>query len=208
MNEPHTNPNYIFTSFLSISHLFISHDSSDVTFLGCYGNLLTGEIENISVETDFTTLNDLLTEAGPEAEEATEQIAKLLSKPTEENGIVDLCDSGGLTFSDHIFALLAIYNEDEEGRIIQTEEHSYRLNAYIKRQNIIPDFIENMIPENIAERSVYFNALLTMQYYIYLGYRKKKGENIALIYSNLTDPFYFNLAKTQYDLHKAGHTNN
>lgn len=208
MNEPHKNPNYIFTSFLSISHLFISHNSSAVTILGCYGNLLSGEIENISIETDFATLNDLLNEIGAEADEAIEQVAKLLSKPTDENGVIDLTDSGGLSFSDHIFALLVIHEEDEEGKIIETEENSYHLNAYMKRQNILPDFIENMIPENVSERSNYFNTLIAMQYHIYLASRKKQEENIALINANLTDPFYFNLAKTQYELQKSNQTKN
>lgn len=208
MNKPNNNPNYIFTSFLSISHLFISQESSEVTILGCYGNLLDGEIESVSIETDFATLNDLLTQAGAEAEEAIDEIAKMLSNPSDGNSVVDLSDSGGITFEDHIFVLLVIYEEDEKGKLIEEEEHSYRLNAYISRQNILPHFIDNSIPEQNAERSVYFNKILAMQYHIYNVYRKKEGENVALIYSNLTDAFYFNLAKTQYDLQKSGQKNN
>lgn len=208
MNEPHKNPNYIFTSFLSVSHLFISHDSCDVTLLGCYGNLVTGEIESISFETDFATLNDLLAEIGEEGEEAIEQIANLLSHPADNSCIIDLTDAGGIIFSDHIFSFLVIFNEDEEGKIVESEDDTYRLNAYIRRQNILPDFTENLVPENAALRSAYLNSLLTMQYHIYIAYRKKEGESRALIYANLRDPFHFSLAQTQYDLQKSGQKNN
>ena len=47
-----------------------------------------------------------------------------------------------------------------------------------------------------------------MQYHFYLTYRKKQGETVALVHANLTDPFYFNMAKTQYELQKSGQQNN
>lgn len=140
---------------------------------------MNGKIESISIETDFTTLNELLAEKGNEAEEAIEKIAVLLSDPSEGNSVVGLSDSGGLTFEDHIFALLVIYDEDEEGKLIESEEHSYRLNAYIDRQNILTEFISIAIPETHAGRSAYYNSILAMQFQFYLSCRKNR-EKIQL----------------------------
>jgi hypothetical protein len=204
MIDRHQTPNYIFTTFLSISHVFISNGSSDVTLLGCYGNLLTGDLETISVDTDFATLNDLLGVAGPGAEEATDEIARLLSNPSEETNVVDLSASGGLAFNDHIFAFLVIYEEDDDGQLIETgDDHGYHLNTYISRSNILNDFDNISVPETGAERLIYLNSLFAMQYQLYLACRKEHGENKALLFANLNDPLHFSLAKTQYELGKS-----
>ena len=204
MIDRHQTPNYIFTTFLSISHVFISNGSSDVTLLGCYGNLLTGDLETISVDTDFASLNDLLGVAGPGAEEATDEIARLLSNPSEETNVVDLSASGGLAFNDHIFAFLVIYEEDDDGQLIETgDDHGYHLNTYIPRGNILHDFDNISVPETGAERLTYLNSLFAMQYQVYLACRKEHGENKALLFANLNDPLHFSFAKTQYELGKS-----
>jgi hypothetical protein len=204
MIDRHQTPNYIFTTFLSISHVFISNGSSDVTLLGCYGNLLTGDLETISVDTDFATLNDLLGVAGPGAEEATDEIARLLSNPSEETNVVDLSASGGLAFNDHIFGFLVIYEEDDDGQLIETgDDHGYQLNTYIPRGNILNDFDNISVPETGAERLTYLNSLFAMQYQVYLACRKEHGENKALLFANLNDPLHFSFAKTQYELGKS-----
>jgi hypothetical protein len=204
MIDRHQTPNYIFTTFLSISHVFISNGSSDVTLLGCYGNLLTGDLDTISVDTDFATLNDLLGVAGPGAEEATDEIARLLSNPSEETNVVDLSASGGLAFNDHIFAFLVIYEEDDDGQLIETgDDHGYHLNTYIPRGNILHDFDNISVPETGAERLTYLNSLFAMQYQVYLACRKEHGENKALLFANLNDPLHFSFAKTQYELGKS-----
>jgi hypothetical protein len=204
MIDRHENPNYIFTTFLSISHVFISNGSSDVTLLGCYGNLLTGDLETISVDTDFATLNDLLGVAGPGAEEATDEIARLLSNTSEETNVADLSASGGLVFTDHIFAFLVVYEEDEDGQLIESsDDHGYHLNTYIPRGDILNDFDSISIPETGAERLTYLNSLFAMQYQVYLASRKEFGENKALLFANLHDPLHFSLAKTQYELGKS-----
>jgi hypothetical protein len=207
MHDPHKNPNYIFTTYLDLSHIFFSKTTSDVTLMGCYGNLLNSEMETISIETDFITLNDLLSEAGPQAEGTIEQIAKLLSQPSEENPVIDLYDQGGLHFADHIFSLMKILNSDEEGNIEESEEYSYRLLAYTGRDNIVPEFIDFDPPVTYQEHLTYFNSLFAMQYHLYLSCRKKLDQPTALIYSNLTDRLAFNLAKTQYEFQKSGQTN-
>jgi hypothetical protein len=204
MIDRHEKPNHIFTTFLNISHVFISNGSSDVNLLGCYGNLLNGDLETISVDTDFAILNDLLGVAGPGAEEATDEIAKLLSKESEETSVVDLSASGGLTFNDHIFAFLVIYEEDEDGQLIETDDdHGYHLNTYIPRGDILADFDSINVPDSGPERLAYLNSLFAMQYQVYLASRKEHGENKALLFANLTDPLHFNLAKTQYELGKS-----
>jgi hypothetical protein len=46
-----------------------------------------------------------------------------------------------------------------------------------------------------------------MQYHIYLSCKKNFDENRSLIYSNLTDPVFFELAKSNYEQLKSKQTN-
>jgi hypothetical protein len=64
-------------------------------------------------------LNDLLTEYGPEADDTIEEIAKLLSHVAEEDPFIDLCNEGGLSFSDHIIAMMIILDADEEANVCE-----------------------------------------------------------------------------------------
>jgi hypothetical protein len=201
MHDPHKNPNYIFTNCLHVSHIFFSHETSNVTLLGCYYDVFDSGMISISVETDFATLNDLLTEYGPEADEVIEQISRLLSERSEEDPVIDL------SFSEHIFAFMIIMDADEDGNIQESEEYSYLLNAYAKRENVVPDFCECHPREKQDDRYNYFSSLLAMRYHIYLSSQKKHREHTALVHANLTDPLYFNLAKTQYEQLKSRQTN-
>jgi hypothetical protein len=206
MHDPHKNPGHIFTTYLDLSHIFFSQHSSEVTLLGCYGDLLDLDMKSISIETDFTALNDLLAEAGFEAEYAIEQIATLLSQPNSGDSVIDLCDEGGIHLSNHIFALMMIAETDEEGNVEESEEYSYRLVAVTPRENLIPDFIDLDFPVTDQERSTYFNLLLALRYRVYLTCIEIRDENTALFYSNLTDPLFFNLARTAYELPITGQT--
>jgi hypothetical protein len=205
MHDPHKNPDHIFATYLDLSYVFFSKNSSDVTLIGSYGNLLNSEMESISIETDFTTLNDLLTQAGPEAEWTIDQVAMLLSQASDENPVIDLCLEGGLHLGDHIFSLI-ILDTDEEGNIQESEEYSYKLVAYTGRDNIVPDFVYSDCPVTLEEHLTYFNTLLAMQYHLYLSCIENLEHQTALIYSNLTDPLCFSLAQTQYELQKSGQT--
>jgi hypothetical protein len=208
MHHPHKNPNHIFTTQLPISHIFISHETSDVSLLGCYADIPDPVgMRPIAIETDFTTLNELLTDYGPEAEDTIDQLSKLLSQPSDEDPMIDLTDEGGLYFSDDIFSFMVILDTDEQGNIQEPEEYNYRLLAYTPRENIIPDFTEFDPPQTHQERSAYLNSLLAMQYHVYLSCRKKLDDRTALIYSNLTNPICFNLAKTMYELQIKEQTN-
>jgi hypothetical protein len=208
MHDPHTYPSHIITTQFHISHIFLSHETSDVSLLGCYGDMLDlGGMRPIAVDTDFTTLNDLLTDYGPDAEDTIDQISKLLSQPSYEDPMIDLTDEGGLYFSDHIFSFMVILDTDEQGNIQEAEEYTYRLLAYTPRENIIPDFTESDPPKTHQQTTAYLNSLFAMQYHLYLSCRKKLHHATALIYSNLTDPLGFYLAETQYELQKSGQTN-
>jgi hypothetical protein len=208
MHDPHMYPSHIITTQFHISHIFISHETSDVSLLGCYADMLDPQgMRPIAVDTDFTTLNDLLTDYGPEAEDTIDQLSKLLTQPSDEDPMIDLTDEGGLYFSDHIFSFMVMFDTDELGKIHEPEEYTYRLLAYTPRENIIPDFTGSHPPETHQERSAYLNSLFAMQFHLYLSCRKTLDKATALIYSNLTDPLAFNLAQTQYELQKSGQTN-
>ncbi|MGZ3951502.1 MAG: hypothetical protein ACXVBZ_08900 [Flavisolibacter sp.] len=200
MHYPHNSPNHIFTTYLDLSHIFFSKSSSEVGLLGCYGNMLNLEMESISIETDFATLNDLLAVAGPEAEGTIEQLSKLLSEPTSENMSIDLCDYGGIHLHEHIFALMMIDDNDEESELDESKEDKYAILAYTPLDNLIPEFIDWEVPVTPQDRAAYIHSLLILKYKTYLTCRKKHDESTSLIMSDLTNPLLFNLAEAQYDI--------
>jgi hypothetical protein len=204
MTDPHNYPSHIFTNQLHISHIIISHKTSDVTLLGCYGGLLDPGMTTISIETHFASLNDLLAEAGEEAEEVIDQISQSLVSPAGEQTIIDLSDGGGLFFSELMFSFLLI--NEEEVKIPEVADYTYLLVSWMPCGESFTDLVDGTPPQNLGERLTYFNSLLAIQYRFYLAYRKKMDNTAALFGSNLTDPLAFKLAETQYQLQKSGHT--
>jgi hypothetical protein len=192
---------FIFTRYLAVSHIFLSHKSSRVTLLGCYGDILDGHKRRITIKTDFATLNDLLTEAGPNAEETIQQVCDLLSQPKEHDTVLHTCGNGALSFSDHIFAFMIVVGSDGQGNILEGDEYSYKLNAYTKIANI--GFGEYKPGSSHAERSEDYYSLLAMQYHIYINSRKRVGDRRALHHANLTQPLFFTLAKFHYEQIKS-----
>lgn len=195
----HDQPDYLFTTYLSLSHIFLSHEHTQVSLLGVYGNLVTGEINEITIECDFEMLNDMLALVDDQAEQAIESLSYHITHPTSEIAVIDLSCSG-LHFEEHIFALQVIFEVDETGNSFMTEDVSYSLNGFVKRESILPSFVEVTLPAGIAERALYYNQLLAMQYHLYLHFQKKTNTRQALVISNLVDPLVFALAKTQYEL--------
>lgn len=203
-SDLHRQPSIIITSYLAVSHIWISPDDQDVSLWGVYGNLANSEITTIRVETDFQTLHDLLPHSdGEYAEEVILAISKGMTEPSEENGIIDLCDLGGLHFEEHIFSLQFILEEDESGNLTEPEEPCYQLQGYIPRNNLLPYFMDFDIPSEINERVRYHHQLLAMQYQLYTLLLPKMNKTYALTFSNLNDPLYFEMAKTQFELQQA-----
>lgn len=200
MHDRLKQPNYIFTSYLALSTIIVSHKSSIVTLLGVYGKMLNGNILTIEVECNFETLNDLLTAAGAQAENAIDQLSKVLLDKSKECHAIDVSQDGGIHFEDHIFALQAIYEEGPLGETVVPREFSYLLNGYIQRPTFIHDFIGYIIPKNKVQLSRYYAKLLAMQYELYLGFRKRTTKEFALIFSNLSDPVIYTTAKNHYEL--------
>jgi hypothetical protein len=201
MHDPHGYLSHIFTNQLHISHMIISHKTSDVTIAGCYGDLPDPGMTTISLEIHFATLNDLLAVAGEEAEEVIDQISKCLVNPSDEETIIDLTDEGGLYYSELLFSFLLI-NEGEV-RIPELPERTYLLVSWMPCDESLRELLDGT-PENAREQLAYFNSLLAIQYRFYIAYRKKMDQVTALFSSNLTDPLSFGLAQTQYELQKSG----
>jgi len=205
MIDPHKYPVYIFTNQLHISHIFISHETEQVTLIGCYGDLVEGGMATICFETDFASLNDLLAEPSAAADDVINRISNCLVNPSDDVTVIDICDEGGVCFTEHLFALHLI--DEDEDRMIKEEKWTYRLEGRITREGIFPGFDDFVMPQKGRERLKYLNSLLTIQYVFYLTYRQKMEHPAAAICSNLTDPLYFQLAKTMYELQTTGQTN-
>jgi hypothetical protein len=107
-------PSHIFTSYLALSSIWISHEDTNVMLFGVYGDMVSGDIKPIMVETDFQSLNDLLNELGEDGEQVIEALAKNIMHPTEENEVIYTIEEGGLHFQDHLFALMINPQEEYE----------------------------------------------------------------------------------------------
>ena len=201
MTDPHIYPSLIFTNQLYISDITISHTSSDVSLLGSYADLPNGRRPAITIETDFASLNDLLTEAGEEAEEATDQISKCLANPSGDETTIDLSASDGLFITDLLFSFLRI--ETGEVRIPELGEYTYALVGWLKTNRHFRVLDDGTPPDRYRDRLSYLNTLLTIQYRFYLAYKEKVDHYTALYSSNLLDPVTFNIAKTMYELQKT-----
>lgn len=201
MTDPHIYPYLIFTNQLHLSHIIISHTSSDVHLLGCYADLPNGGMTTITIETDFPSLNDLLTDAGEEAEEAIDQVSNCLANPSGDETTIDLTDGGGLYISEILFSFLFI--QPSEVKIPELGEHTYRLLCWLETSGHFPGLHNSTPPRDPVERLYYLNSILAIQYRFYLCYKHSMDHYIALYSSNLLDPVTFNIAKTMYELQKT-----
>jgi hypothetical protein len=191
-------PAHITTSYLILSSICFTHDDNYVYLFGCYGNLVNGDINSIEIETDFETLNTLLYEIDEYADEAIEALANKISNPTTETETIYFIEQGGLHFMDHIFVFSLIRYEDED----DDEELTYHLNGFMKRKEMLPDFIEFSLPTNQRQLVKYYNEILAVHYQFYLNFRKITTKEIALISSGLYNQLLFTLAKAQFNLLK------
>jgi hypothetical protein len=199
MADLRENANYIFTTYLGISSIVISHDNSNVLLFGVYGNQLDGNFYTIEIQTNFQTLYDLLSLLEDQAEEAIDALSNAIANPTEDNQVIDL--SGKVIhFYEHIFGFIAFFRETEEGNRKVKEDGLYLLAGYAKKDPIHSDFNDLEIPTEGLELIEYYNSLLSMQYALFLSAVKQVDKLTSLVLSNLTDPTIFALAKAQYEL--------
>ncbi len=105
-----------------------------------------------------------------------------------------------LCFTDHIFSLGIIFEQDDLGNLTHPEENAYMLQTYIKRQGLLPDFTAFNLPRGKTALNRYYNRLFAMKYHFYLHIQKTRGADIALQFTYLTDPLIFSTAKAAYDL--------
>jgi hypothetical protein len=185
-------PGHIFTSYLALSAICITHNDSYVYLYGCYGNLATADIDTIEIETDFETLNTLLFELGDDANFAIEALANSISCPTQKSQTIMLDSKGGLHFEDHLFALMLSRKEDLDD---DDEFISYQLNGFMKRDGILPEFDYSYLPSDKTQVVEYYNKVIAVQYLFYLHFKKQSSNEMALILSGLHNPVLFALAK-------------
>jgi hypothetical protein len=197
----HKNPCCVITSYLDVCHLYISDEGDDVSLIGCYGNIINGSFVPVLVETDFKTFYELLSEINP-SDNLLAAIEKRVAAPSEKNELIEMVDDV-LCFTDHIFSLGIICEEDDFGNLTHSEENAYLLQAYIKRQELLSDFPSFNLPKGKMELSRYYNRLFAIKYHFYLHIQKTNGPEIALQFTHLTDPLAFSTAKAQYNLQRG-----
>ncbi|MBS1666778.1 MAG: hypothetical protein JST58_05315 [Bacteroidetes bacterium] len=205
MSHSNLHPAHIFTTLLSIAHIEIWHNDNHTALYGCYGDLLDAEFRPIVVETKFETLNDLITAEGNDMEEVLELISKALGNPSGETVTIDLEDIGGMNFHTFFFSLQMFLNDREDNG---DDEPTYWLNACIKKEGHLGHFIDAIIPVDKKELVDYYNKILTLQYILYLSCIRTLGNEKALVVSNLTEPVFFAMAKTHFELDNLGSNGN
>jgi hypothetical protein len=199
MSQPKENTNYIFTTYLGISSIVISHENSNVLLFGVYGNQLDGNFYTIEIQTNFQTLYDLLSLINDQSEHAIDALSNAIANPTEENQVIDLSGKE-IHFYEHIFGFFAFFRESEERKEKVKEDGLYLLAGYTIKDPIHSGFNDLDIPTEGLELIEYYNSLLSMQYALYLSAVKQVDKTTSQVLSNLTDPTIFALAKAQYDL--------
>jgi hypothetical protein len=199
MARPKENANYIFTTYLGISSIVISHENSNVLLFGVYGNQLDGNFYTIEIQTNFQTLYDLLSLVEDQSEEAIDALSNAIANPTEENQVIELSGQE-IHFYEHIFGFIAFFREIQEGKGKVKEDGLYLLAGYTKKDPIHADFNDLEIPTEGLELIEYYNSLLSMQYALYLSAVNQVDNVTSLVLCNLTDPTIFALAKAQYEL--------
>jgi hypothetical protein len=192
-------PNHIFTSYISISGICLSRKDSFVLLFAVYGEMLGAyEPHTIEIETSFQRLHNLLSEYPAEyTEDLVEKIAIALSESTEDYPTIDLSDTG-FDFTDHIFAFMLIYEEDENGQPYVPKDPSYVMNGYFKRGDLLPEYLDFLLPRTNQKQIEYYNKLLAIRHFFYLDYLNRMDEQQAIGYSDLKDPLIFALSQTQY----------
>jgi hypothetical protein len=199
--DSHKNPYCVLTSYLDVSHLYISDEGDDVSLIGIYGDIITGGYEPVTVVTNFKTFYELLPAAYP-SDSLLADIEKRITAPSKKNELIEIIDGEDmLCFTDHIFSLGIIFEEDDFGNLTHAEEdNEYMLQAYIKRQELLPNFTFFNIPRVKTALSRYYNRVFAMKYHFYLHIQETRGPEMALQFTHLTDPLMFSTAKVAYDL--------
>jgi hypothetical protein len=109
-----------------------------------------------------------------------------------------------LCFRFHIFSLGVIFEEDDLGNLTRPEDNEYMLLAYIKRQELLPEFISFKIPTDKIALSLYHSQVFAMKYQFYLHIQKTIGQELAVRFTQLSDPLMFSKAKAAYELVRGG----
>ena len=195
-------PEHIFTTYLALSSIILTPDNEHAFLFGIYGNMTTGDTQTIEFECGFSMLNDLLPLGDEQSEEAIEALAQCITAPTGDHQTIDLSEMG-VHFYRHVFALQIIHELDEEDRPYLPKEPSYQLIGFTPIPSFFTEYWDEDIPTEKELMVPYFNKCMTLQYHLYLSFQKVMEENIALARTNLSDPLYFAMAKTQYELEVA-----
>jgi hypothetical protein len=204
-SNPH-KPFHILTSYLFVFNIFIEEESSAVSLIGSYGDLTTGECEDVFIQTSFDLFYELLSQYEL-SDGLLRVIAERVANPVPANEVIEIPEGEELCFTDHIFSLTVMCEPEEVGSYIPGEDSDYWLDGFMKRGNLLPQFTSVTLPGDKQELSLYYNRLLYMQYVFFLNLKESiNDETLALSHAGLNDTLFLAMAQTQYELQK--HKNN
>ncbi len=201
-STPH-KPFHILTSHLYIFNIFIAEESSAVSLIGHYGDLITGEYENVFIQTSFDLFYELLSQY--EISDALLQlISERVTRPVPANEVIEIPEGDELCFTDHIFSLTVMCDPEEISSYIPGEDSDYWLDGFMKRGNLVPKFTSLTLPKDKQGLSLYYNRLLYMQYEFYLHIKESiDDDELALSHAGLYNTMFLAMAKIQYELQKV-----
>jgi hypothetical protein len=186
---------FLMTTHLHIDAFEIDNQTNEVFFTGMYGDLLTQELNRISLSCSFHQFHSLLHIHDNElCNDLIEQIHDHFTHSEERHFFIDICERGGLLFTDQIFTFQLVYDaEDEKGE--PTEPWYYALTTTLERGALLPPFLNQVTPTTPREKMTGYVRLLAIQYEVYRKQQNKRSEAIARGIANLSDPLIFEMAK-------------
>jgi hypothetical protein len=195
---PFNTPLFIYTSFLTASHIIIHEAEPEITLVGMYANLVTGEIENLQVDCAFTQLNDILYCSGDGTDKIMEQVADLIAAGITESHTIDVTNDGGLECGNLLYCLQNV-QQHATGLPVANE---YSLVACINKKPVV-EYDTLKLPQGRHEQLSYYLSVLAIQYSFYLHFKTYMQEEEARVYSGLNEGVVYQLSKLQYEFLNA-----
>jgi hypothetical protein len=191
-------PPIIVTTDLLLSSITFRQDNDEVVLMGLYADLETGDANEIAVETNFETLNNLLQYDNDDDYSTNLAVDRLVDRITSseaEEETIFFDEDGGVNINRFILSLVPLSDYDEEGVYLE-EDLTYMIAAYTPNKNIVPQFEFDLPGDD--ELPAYYRLVLAGRYAAYLALKLRFPEPVAAEFALLKDSLVFRIAEMEY----------
>jgi hypothetical protein len=191
-------PPIIVTTDLLLSSITFRQENDEVVLMGLYADLETGDANEIAVETNFETLNNLLQYDNDDDYSTNLAVDRLVDRITSseaEEETIFFDEDGGVNINRFILSLVPLSDYDEEGVYLE-EDLTYMIAAYTPNKNIVPQFEFDLPGDD--ELPAYYRLVLAGRYAAYLALKLRFPEPVAAEFALLKDSLVFRIAEMEY----------